>query len=1109
MRKVFTLLSAILLTTFSSMSLSAQNCGTATRTAVDCKFGTPDAVGWAMQQFFNDGSTATWNFESGATFVENADGTACLKGVITQYGSSPARSFNVVVNFTGKSTTTTGTPETNNLCPPGSTASWQYYTLSSGSLTGVAGTAAAGAQLTLTQHMMPSQYGIGGANQCSETNNLGMTGWFEYQVVSQPSNGWLKIMPYSSAPVVGQADFCIRLSGTPTTCGGGGNPCDTDVTPPVFANCPANIVKTPTVSGSCWTISWTAPTATDNCCTPTVTQTAGPANGSCLAPGSYTVTYTATDLKGNKAYCTFTITVNPFNTCDNDVTPPVFVNCPANIVKTPTVSGSCWTISWTAPTATDNCCTPSVVQTAGPANGSCLAPGSYTVTYTATDLKGNKAYCTFTITVIPYNPCGSDVTAPVFTNCPTNISVTTTSNCAVVTYSTPTATDNCSTPTVVQTAGFGSGYCFVIGTTTNTFTATDAKGNKAYCTFTVTVTKTPPICLQPATPYGYTFIGQYGNNFYYKYNGDDEKYSESKKRCEGYGGHLAYCKESGEGDFLKKYKYGKKMWLGLEYDGYNWYCGDGSKENNYNWGYGEPKKDDKDKKYCKVDDDGKWYACKDDEKGGAILVLPCATTPPPTCIQPNTPYGYTFIGQYGNNFYYKYNGDDEKYSESKKRCEGYGGHLAYCKEGGEGDFLKKYKYGKKMWLGLEYDGYNWYCGDGSKENFYSWGYDEPKKDDKDKKYCKKDDDGKWYASKDDEKGGAILVLPCVGTPSPVCNANFDEKKYYKIVNKKSGKCLDVEGAKKDKYAAVEQYDYYGGDNQKWYIIPTSDGYCKMYAKHSGKILSCNSSWNGSQLYQDEDKKDKDKENANGEKEWKIECDKDGYKITHRMSGRSCHEGYNIYNGSHCQLWDWNSGDEERFDLVDVTNDQSGQHLQNTRVLSISASVEANKTRIEWVNNTGATNDFFQVEKLNATTGNFEAIINVPSLNTTTMESYVSYDVKPTEGDNFYRINAISLDGTSTISDIQKVNFKGLAGNLSIFPNPADEVLNIDLTNYKGKAVSLFVYNHLGQAVITQQIDNVTDGLIQVDVSNQHMGNYLVRIASKGKRDETKSFILNK
>ncbi len=68
-------------------------------------------------------------------------------------------------------------------------------------------------------------------------------------------------------------------------------------------------VTSPDPSGTI--VTWTAPTATSTCTTGnvTVTQTAGPASGDNLAPGTYTVTYQATDGCGNTETTSFTITV--------------------------------------------------------------------------------------------------------------------------------------------------------------------------------------------------------------------------------------------------------------------------------------------------------------------------------------------------------------------------------------------------------------------------------------------------------------------------------------------------------------------------------------------------------------------------------------------------------------------------------------------------------------------------------------------------------------------------------------------------------------------------------------------------------------------------------
>lgn len=88
------------------------------------------------------------------------------------------------------------------------------------------------------------------------------------------------------------------------------------------------------------------------------------------------------------------------------------------------------------------------------------------------------------------NPCANDVTPPVLT-CPSNLTVgMDNGQCdAVVYFPIPQAIDNCSGATVTQTDGTGlsSGSVFPAGTTTLSYSATDASGNTSTCSFTVTV----------------------------------------------------------------------------------------------------------------------------------------------------------------------------------------------------------------------------------------------------------------------------------------------------------------------------------------------------------------------------------------------------------------------------------------------------------------------------------------------------------------------------------------------------------------------------------------------------------------------------------------------
>ena len=160
--------------------------------------------------------------------------------------------------------------------------------------------------------------------------------------------------------------------------------------------------------------------------------------------------------------------------------------------------------------ASDNC--PGVtVSRAGVPAGNNFPVGNTTITYTATDASGNTATATQKVTVV-------DNTVPVVT-APGPVTLYTgagATSCGVTvsnldaTFSTGSATDNCPGVGAVSRSGVPSGNNFPVGTTTLTYSATDAHGNTGSATQVVTVVdNTPPviscpsnIVLEPTCPSG-------------------------------------------------------------------------------------------------------------------------------------------------------------------------------------------------------------------------------------------------------------------------------------------------------------------------------------------------------------------------------------------------------------------------------------------------------------------------------------------------------------------------------------------------------------------------------------------------------------------------------
>jgi uncharacterized repeat protein (TIGR01451 family) len=110
--------------------------------------------------------------------------------------------------------------------------------------------------------------------------------------------------------------------------------------------------------------------------------------------------------------------------------------------------------------------------------------GTRTITFTATDICGNATAASGTLTI-------TDNVAPTLTSVPANTTIT----CpALPVFGTPSANDNCSTPTLTFTDATNGGPCPAGYSVTRTWLATDACGNTRTASSTITVLPAP----QPA-----------------------------------------------------------------------------------------------------------------------------------------------------------------------------------------------------------------------------------------------------------------------------------------------------------------------------------------------------------------------------------------------------------------------------------------------------------------------------------------------------------------------------------------------------------------------------------------------------------------------------------
>lgn len=262
-----------------------------------------------------------------------------------------------------------------------------------------------------------------------------------------------------------------------------------DETAPTFTSTQADIPADAGGDGRA-IVSFSAPTAEDNSGQAPIVS-CDPASGTAFDVGTTPVTCTATDAAGNFAELTFNVTVQ-------DNTAPVVVLNGANplaleVGETYTEDGAI---------AMDNVDGAVAVNVSGTVDTA--TPGTYTLTYSASDAAGNIASVTRTVVV-------SDNTGPTISNVPgTTTAEATSAAGAAVTYIEPTATDLSSGGASISCAP-ASGSVFSLGTTAVVCTASDSSGNTTQATFDIVVQDTiAPVLTVSPDPFEATIQGPAG-----------------------------------------------------------------------------------------------------------------------------------------------------------------------------------------------------------------------------------------------------------------------------------------------------------------------------------------------------------------------------------------------------------------------------------------------------------------------------------------------------------------------------------------------------------------------------------------------------------------------
>jgi hypothetical protein len=851
------------------------------------------------------------------------------------------------------------------------------------------------------------------------------------------------------------------------------NPCPTDFIKPTLSRCPTNISLVSI--DSCTFVNWTAPTATDNCGTPTVT--ASKERNTCFSFGTTTVVYTAKDNNNNSATCSFTVTIT--KPCANDTVKPRFPFCPTDISLI--TYDTCAKATWVMPVATDNCSSATVTGTHEP--NMCFKVGVTNVVYTALDINNNKGLCAFKVTVT--NPCLSDTTKPVLRNCPANIVINTADSCAKATWTAPSVTDNCGVPTLAVSSP--SGTCFKIGLTTVTYTAKDTRGNTSVCNFTVTIIN--PCFRDSIKP----VIRNCPASISLSASNSADSCVVARWIAPTATDNCGTPSVTGSHQSGKCFPVGSTTVTYTAKDAKNNVATCTFKVTVSNPCFNDTIKPvlyNCPESIVKTIPDTAvaitWRAPSALDNCGTVTL---SASKPSNSLFPIGVTTVTYTAADAKN-----NKATCAFTVTIKRV------ITACSN----DTVKPVFANCPANITLT---------TASATSIGQWAL--PTATDN----CSVPSVTSTLNSGSSFSVGTTTVVitandaaknaaTCSFTVTVIANkmamaAMIDTAKCYALVVRSSKKAITVANGSSTAGANGVQWAFVNALSQKWKIsLADSNSY---YLSNKQSNLNLDTRWGstgeGARLMQ------WGKNTTAPTQKWKIETLPDGYfKVINKASEKALSvSGGSMAktDGSLLIQSNYSMQTSQQWSIVEVPCTSNIAAFATNDAVDMDAQAEFNRARIEWTDNTGYKNDYYEVQKMNPTSGDFERMEIVNNKSLTNAPTYeMVYDNAPNEGENVYRVKVVYLDSTSKVSTPKTLIYK-TSETVKVFPNPANDFVDIDLAKYNNSDVTIYLYNNFGQQVAVQNVPKAKSSVVHFDVASQQNGNYLIRISAQGKRDVLK------
>ncbi|WP_196438864.1 RICIN domain-containing protein [Planomonospora sp. ID67723] len=162
-----------------------------------------------------------------------------------------------------------------------------------------------------------------------------------------------------------------------------------------------------------------------------------------------------------------------------------------------------------------------------------------------------------------------------------------------------------------------------------------------------------------------------------------------------------------------------------------------------------------------------------------------------------------------------------------------------------------------------------------------------------------------------------LLLVGVFLTAQASAATVDTSAWYVLVNRNSGKALDVYNLSTADGARITQWSRNNGNQQQWQFVDSGGGHYRLKSRHSGKVLDVYnfSTANGGSIVQWAD-------HNGANQQWRLADSADGYlRLINRNSGKALEvQNASTADGANIVQYDDWGGANQQWQLVKVGGD---------------------------------------------------------------------------------------------------------------------------------------------------------------------------------------------